>query len=185
MTVYTGAMAHIHTNSGDHDQTASAFIVRTDFEQPRLLLHMHKKLGILLQPGGHVELHENPWQAIRHEIEEETGYELSQLALLQPKDRIGQLTGAQLHPAAVCQNTHDFAGSREHRHTDTTYAFIAKGAPANLPADGESADLRWVSADELNQLGEGEIFEDVREIGRFVLLTCLRNWEEVPVDEYE
>jgi 8-oxo-dGTP pyrophosphatase MutT (NUDIX family) len=178
-------MAHIHTNSGEHDQTASAFIVRTDLEYPRLLLHMHKKLGVLLQPGGHVELHENPWQAIRHEIEEETGYEASQLTVLQPKDRLSRLTGAQLHPAAVCQNTHNFAGSSEHRHTDTAYAFLAKGAPRNLPADGESADLRWVSVGELDRLSGNEIFEDVREIGRFVLLTCLRDWEEVPVDEYE
>lgn len=178
-------MAHIHTGSGEHDQTASAFIVRTDHNDPRLLLHMHKKLGVLLQPGGHVELRENPWQAIRHEIEEETGYELSQLVLLQPRDRLGRLTGARLHPVAVCQNTHDFAGNSEHRHTDTAYAFLAQGAPRGLPADGESSDLRWLSANELEELGENEIFEDVREIGQFVLLTCLRDWEKVPVDEYE
>lgn len=46
-------MAHIHTNPGEHDLTASAFIVRDDFAKPRLMLHMHKKLGVLLQPGGH------------------------------------------------------------------------------------------------------------------------------------
>lgn len=81
-------MAHIHTNPGEHDLTASAFIVRDDFEEPRLLLHMHKKLHILLQPGGHVELNENPWQAIEHELREETGYTFDELEVLQPKDRL-------------------------------------------------------------------------------------------------
>jgi 8-oxo-dGTP diphosphatase len=66
-------MAHIHTKPGQHDFTASAFIIRIDTPKPKVLLHMHKKLGVLLQPGGHIELNENPWQAVHHEIEEETG----------------------------------------------------------------------------------------------------------------
>jgi len=53
-------MSHIHTNPGEHDQTVSAFIIRTDTAEPELLLHVHKKLGVLLQPGGHIELNETP-----------------------------------------------------------------------------------------------------------------------------
>lgn len=178
-------MAHVHTQYGEHDQTASAFIVRTDTEQPKLLLHLHKKLGVLLQPGGHVELRENQWQAICHEIKEETGYELTQLQLLQPRDRMLGLTNAQLHPAAVCQTTHDFGGDSSHRHTDTAYAFTTMQNPAGNPVEGESTDLRWVTLGELDQLSPAEIFEDVREIGRFVLTVCLNNWERVTPDRYE
>jgi 8-oxo-dGTP diphosphatase len=178
-------MAHLHTQYGEHDQTASAFIVRTDTERPQLLLHMHKKLGVLLQPGGHVELHENQWQAICHEIEEETGYELTQLQLLQPRDRMLGLTDAQLHPAAVCQITHDFGGDSSHRHTDTAYAFVTTQDPTGKPSEGESTDLRWLTADDLEQLSSTEIFEDVREIGRFVLVTCLEKWEKVALGSYE
>src|ERR1035437_9256827 len=98
-------MAHIHTNPGEHDQTASAFIVRTDKAEPELLLHVHKILGVLLQPGGHVELDENPWNAICHEIVEETGFDLGQLMILQPKLRIDSIEGAILHPVPLVHNT--------------------------------------------------------------------------------
>jgi 8-oxo-dGTP pyrophosphatase MutT (NUDIX family) len=103
-------MSHIHTKLGEHDVTSSAFIVRFDTPKPQLLLHQHKSLGKLLQPGGHVELTENPWQSVLREITEETGYELSQLQVLQPKDRLASLANAILHPVAVCVNTHDFGG---------------------------------------------------------------------------
>ena len=58
-------MAHIHNEPGQHDLTVSAFIINvSDKENPKILLCRHKKLGKLLQPGGHVELDENPWQAV-------------------------------------------------------------------------------------------------------------------------
>ena len=49
-------MAHIHEKI---DFTTSVFIVRDG----KVLLHKHKKLGIWLQPGGHIELDEDPNQA--------------------------------------------------------------------------------------------------------------------------
>ena len=49
-------MAHIHEKI---DFTTSVFIVRNG----KVLLHKHKKLGIWLQPGGHIELDEDPNQA--------------------------------------------------------------------------------------------------------------------------
>jgi len=63
-------MAHIHTQPGQHDHTASAYIVRTDFDEPKIMLHLHRKIGKYLQFGGHVELHETPWQAVVHELRE-------------------------------------------------------------------------------------------------------------------
>ena len=45
-------MAHIHTEPGQHDFTASAFIIRTDTPEPKLLLHRHKLVGKYLQIGG-------------------------------------------------------------------------------------------------------------------------------------
>lgn len=91
-------MPHIHTQPGQHDHTASAFIIRTDGTEPRILFHMHKKIKKLMQPGGHVELHETPWQAVVHEIEEEAGYEISQLKILQPKNYLQKPADATLNP---------------------------------------------------------------------------------------
>ena len=178
-------MAHIHTELGEHDHTASAFIVRTDTPDLRLLLHRHKKLGVLLQPGGHVELDENPWQAIRHEIVEETGYDLGQLKILQPRIRIKHLNDTILHPVPVCINTHNFDPEGAHKHTDEGYAFITDGVPRNRVGEGESTDIQWVSLTELRQLKEGDIFANVREIGEFVLNTVAHEWEPVELNEFQ
>ena len=77
-------MPHIHTEKGQHDHTASAFTLKHDIKKNefRILLHMHKKYGKLLQPGGHIELHESPWEAILHELVEETGYLAKEMKVL-------------------------------------------------------------------------------------------------------
>ncbi len=177
-------MPHIHTLPGQHDTTSSALIVRLDGPEPRVLYHMHKKIGLLLHPGGHVELDENPWQSILREIVEETGFDLGQLTLLQPRQRLRALTGAYLQPVAVCQNTHRFSGDIDHYHSDTCYGFVAGGAPVGLPADGESLDLRWLTATDLRAIPSNEISRNSREMALFMLETCLPEWEEVSLSEY-
>lgn len=177
-------MPHIHTKPGQHDATASAFIVRFDTPKPTLMLHQHKKLHKLLQPGGHVELHETPWQAVLHEIEEETGYALSQLVLLQPKERLTSLTSAVLHPIPVCENTHRFNQELDHYHTDRAYVFAADGAPLYKPHDGESAELYWLTAAQLAQLTSDDIAVSSKEIGLYVLSICATTWERVPLANF-
>ena len=177
-------MAHIHTNFGEHDLTASAFIVRDDLSEPQILLHMHKKLNVLLQPGGHVELSEDPWQAIEHELREEAGYTFDELEVLQPKDRMHSLSGTKLHPMPLNINTHKFDSEGAHRHTDMSFAFLAHAAPNLLPADGESKDVRWVTSEQLSSLDSSLVFDNVREIGQFVLTTVLKDWERVSTKAY-
>jgi len=176
-------MAHIHTNPGDHDPTASAYIVKLDSLEPKLLLHVHKKIGKLLQPGGHIEVNENPWKAVLHEIEDETGYTKEQLVLFQPKDRIKTLTGALLHPHDVCVNTHPFPGL-EHQHTDTAYAFGVYEEPLRTPQDGESRQLGWFTLEQLMALTDEQTFASIREIGSYVLTQCVRRWEQVDITQF-
>ena len=178
-------MPHIHTEPGQHDQTASAFIVRTDTPEPTILFHMHKKVHKLLQPGGHVELHETPWQAVLHEIEEETGYKLSQLTVLQPQQRIKSLTGAVNHPVPLNQNTHLFKQGMDHFHTDTAYAFMAGGEPMGTPGDLESSDLRWLTAEQLRTMDQAEIGQNSREIALYTLAEIFGNWESIDLDEFQ
>src|SRR5690606_36399805 len=109
------------------------------------------------------ELNENPCQAICHEITEETGYELSQLQILQPKVRMKSLSGAILHPIPVCPNTHNFDAAGNHKHTDQGYGFVVDSEPHGAPQEGESTDIRWVNLDELSDLKKDEIFDNVRE----------------------
>lgn len=66
----------------------------TEGDEPRIILHKHRKLKMLLQFGGHVELDETPWQAVLREIAEESGYDKNQLKLLQPcYNRLTSLPG--------------------------------------------------------------------------------------------
>ena len=49
--------------------TATGFVV----DKKSVLLHWHNKLSMWLPPGGHIELGEDPEQAIIREVLEETG----------------------------------------------------------------------------------------------------------------
>ncbi|MDB5181346.1 MAG: pyrophosphohydrolase including oxidative damage repair enzyme [Candidatus Saccharibacteria bacterium] len=171
-------MAHIHAKPGQHDFTASAFIVRLDTPKPSLMLHMHKKLHKYLQFGGHVELHETPWQAVTHEIAEESGYDITQLKLLQPQVRLKKLTDAVLHPQPIYLQTHQFADT-DHYHTDVAFAFVTSEEPSGSIHAGESADIRLFTLDELKAMPVGQIAENVRDTGIFVLEECLEHWQVV------
>lgn len=188
-------MPHIHTVSEQHDHTVSAYILRYDdmyLDRPtnlRLLVHMHKKFGVLLQPGGHVELNENPWAALTHEILEETGYDMDQLRLVQPNmPMVTKLSNpsAILHPLPFCVNTHDAStpelGGAVHRHTDTTYLFLTQESPRNALSEDESQDLRWLSQDEIEDAGSDEISSIVKDAApvAFDLLENTSHW--LPMD---
>jgi len=165
-------VAHIHTGPGQHDLTVSAFIVRAG----RLLLHRHKTMDVWMQPGGHVELTEDPWHALSREIAEETGYEFSQLRVLQPTPLPRRLDGATLHPQPVCVATHEVGNAPGHFHTDLSYALATDELPRRSPVAGESTALRWVTRAGLLELDASEIFANVREIGLFVLDEIVGAW---------
>ena len=175
-------MPHIHTTNGEHDLTVTAYIARIDGNEPKGLLHMHRKLNVLLPVGGHVELTETPWQSITHEIEEESGYRLSQLNILQPNSRIKKMAKVVQHPYPLSIDTH--AVTPTHFHTDLQYGFVAINLPESSVKDGESKDLRWLSIKEINELSNDEIYENTREVYLFLLETALKTWDAVPSEEF-
>ncbi len=170
-------MPHLHDKPGQHDHTISAYIIRTDFDEPKVMFHLHKKLRKYIQFGGHIELNETPWQAIEHEIKEEAGYDLGQLMLLQPKQRITSLTGAKLHPVPVYVNTHNF--NETHFHTDSAYVFKTDQSPAAGVSINESTDIILLSRQELIDLPVIQTFESVREPALFALDVCLTQWDAI------
>lgn len=175
-------MSHIHSEPGQHDLTVSAFIVNTTLSEPRIILHRHKKLGMYLQFGGHVELDEHLWDSIGREILEESGYHLSQLSLIQPKERLKQLTRAVTHPIPLVVNTHKF--DDEHFHSDLSYAFTTDQEPASAIAEDESDEIQVFTKTELEKLSKDKIIENVREIALFILGLNLSQWDLVKADSF-
>lgn len=176
-------MPHIHTNPGEHDATVSAYIVRLDGPEPRLLLHLHKNLNRLMQFGEHVELRETPWQALIHEIQEESGYSINQLKLPQPLQRTENLPEITIHPQPVCILTHKYTGL-DHLHNDTVYAFVTDQKPSGEVGEGESGEMRLLTRAELESADKNLIIEDVRKIGLKILDEYVTSWQQVNSDAY-
>ncbi|OGG73161.1 hypothetical protein A3A38_03485 [Candidatus Kaiserbacteria bacterium RIFCSPLOWO2_01_FULL_53_17] len=133
-------MAHIHEKI---DFTASVFIVR----EGTVLLHLHKKLGKWLQPGGHVELEEDPNQAAIREAKEETGFDVE----LVGGPRLPGLKNesTDLIPPKFL-NRHRF--NEVHEHIDLAYFARVVGGTVQPEEGGQ---IRWFSKEEieLNEVG--------------------------------
>ncbi len=112
--------------------TASALIVG----RRGIVLHKHRRLGRWMQPGGHIDAGEWPWEAARREATEETG-----LAVVDPPGG----------PRMVHLDVH--AAAKGHTHLDLRYLLIGPDQdPA--PPPGESPDVRWCSLEAARALAD-------------------------------
>lgn len=101
--------------------TGSGFVVG-----PRgvVLLH-HRKFAMWVQPGGHIDPGETPWEAAHREVAEETGMDVPFLG------------GA---PELAHVSVHDVPD--HHVHLDMRYLFDGSDTEPAPPA-GESQDVHW------------------------------------------
>ena len=110
--------------------TASAIVIDEVVGAERVVLHLHKRLGIWLQPGGHIDRGESPSVAALREAREETGLDVHH-----PDD--GSLfIHLDVHP-----------GPRGHTHLDLRFLVLARGDTPR-PAEGESPEVRWFGFEE-------------------------------------
>ena len=107
--------------------TASAIVVTDD--RRRVLLHLHKKMNMWLQPGGHIEPGELPWLGALREAVEETGL---------PAQLVGPV--GDDGPELLHVDVH--AGPKGHTHLDLRY-LIESPMVTPTPPPGESQDVKW------------------------------------------
>ena len=175
-------MPHIHTEPDQHDHTVSIYLIRTDFNEPKIMLHFHRKVKKWAQFGGHIELHETPWLSLVHELKEEAGYDIHHLKLLQPARRLKAIKGAVVHPQPVVHATMGYPSNKGHFHTDTTYALVADANPKSPPQEGESTELRLFTRDQI--VGSEEIDSITRDTALHILDEILPHWQPIPSSEF-
>ncbi len=116
--------------------TASGFVLSED--RRRLLLIFHKKLGMWLQPGGHIEAEDADLEgAARREVREETG--LTHLILEEPFFDLD----VHLIPA--------YGDTPAHLHHDVRFLFRA--LEGDVRAGDEVSDARWFDIEQVASSG--------------------------------
>jgi 8-oxo-dGTP pyrophosphatase MutT (NUDIX family) len=115
--------------------TASGFVVAR--RTGRVLLIAHKRLGRLLQPGGHVEGGDASLaHAAAREVLEETGVVVSE----------GRLVDIDIHTIPAGRGS---AGVQEpeHDHYDFRFLFFVHDESTLTPQEAEVHGCQWVSLD--------------------------------------
>jgi len=124
-------------HAGPTHVTASGIVVG-----PRgTVLHRHKRLGLWMQPGGHIDAGETPPAAARREATEELGLTVEHPA---PGPR---LVHVDVHEAAL-----------GHTHLDLRYLLLGADDDPH-PPPGESPDARWFSWDEATAVADAALVE--------------------------
>ena len=137
---------------------ATAYLVRDG----KTLLLKHKKLGMWLPPGGHIDEGETPDEAVLREVFEETGLEAEFIMPPRPPVMSSGRVESLHEPQRV--QTEELPG--HNHHIDFIYYLRAKsGDPVRRPE--ESDDLRWHTAEEL---GLPHVPDEVRESGRDAII---------------
>ncbi|MCX6720704.1 MAG: NUDIX domain-containing protein [Candidatus Staskawiczbacteria bacterium] len=133
-------MAHIHESI---DFVVNAFIVYDD----KVLLINHKKLKKWLSIGGHIELNENPEEALFREIKEECGLDVDIIGG-KPNMPGSKWPGFKPLYNPMFLDVHDI--SETHKHVALNYFLKAKSDKYIFNKE-EHNDIRWFSKEDLEK----------------------------------
>jgi 8-oxo-dGTP pyrophosphatase MutT (NUDIX family) len=132
--------------------TATGFVFN---HEGKVLMIKHKKLGVWLPPGGHIDPNELPCKAVLREIFEETGVTASVISAAVNTD----FPAAEYElPLPMEILLEDIEGNGLHNHIDMIYLCKAVDASLN-PQESEIDGIGWFYPSEVEGL---ETFENVR-----------------------
>lgn len=120
-------------------------------ENKQFLLVKHKKLGKWIQPGGHIEMNEDPEESALREVFEETGLYVKLVGENYPRNQ------DYIKPLALQKNV----VKPDHIHMDFVYMANPTEETSLVINEKETDGLKWFSLEEI--LDESfETFDDVR-----------------------
>jgi 8-oxo-dGTP pyrophosphatase MutT (NUDIX family) len=128
-------MSHIHDK---YDFVISAYIV---FDGEVLLVH-HPRYNMWLPMGGHIELDEDPEEALFREVKEETGLEVKILST--KPDIKSPTTKSVFVPSYI--DVHD--ANLPHKHINLVYFAKAKNNKHVL--SDEHTEINWIGMNDIN-----------------------------------
>jgi 8-oxo-dGTP pyrophosphatase MutT (NUDIX family) len=120
--------------------TVAVFVVR----EGRVLLHWHRKLGMWLPPGGHIEKDELPDEAAVREVFEETGLRVE----LVGERREDVTDPVQLYRPAGVQLEDIGPG---HQHIDLIY-FAKLDGPAGIRDEFSDDRVGWYGPEDWDDM---------------------------------
>jgi 8-oxo-dGTP diphosphatase len=129
------------------------------FRDGMVLLLWHKKLGVWLYPGGHVEENETPQETAVRETLEETGLRIKIIIpRAEEKDMLRSKEANELPRPFMILYEYVPYKTGEHEHFDMVYLgkIEGKGPKGRKTEDNE---LKWFSEKDIDSL---KTFENVR-----------------------
>ena len=136
----------------DRDFTASTLVIQDD----NVLLLKHRKLGVWLQPGGHIEEGELPHEAAQRETLEETGLKVG---IICAADRNPPVYDGETYDLPVPFNVNVHQIRAGHWHCDFAYLAEVREEQAATHAH-EHDGTTWFSTEALKK--EQDIAENVK-----------------------
>jgi len=132
----------------------------------KTLLIFHKKLGIWLCPGGHMEPGETPDEAVLREIWEETGVRCRILPNGEHHEFADRAARFLATPRHVLLEDIGFTG--QHRHIDLVYYCLAEEGKLTAN-ERETGGIGWFTAEQVKSL---HTYENIRSILLHAIEIC-------------
>jgi 8-oxo-dGTP pyrophosphatase MutT (NUDIX family) len=129
-------LTHMGLEQAGKHFTVAVFVV---WEQ-KVLLHHHRKLGMWLPPGGHIEVDELPDEAAVREVWEETGVQVE----LMGERREDIVDPMQLHRPAGVQLENIESG---HQHIDLIY-FARPAGSTKIRGEFAGEKVGWYAPED-------------------------------------